>query len=67
MGKELVVVSTGGSLPFKIVHLAVPSPDAPEKEWNEAVKRALRAAEKSGFTSLSIPAIGTGLPRIRLF
>lgn len=62
MASEQVVVSTGGTLPFRIVHVVVPNPNenASEKDWKDVVKRCLRAAEKSGFTSLAMPAIGTG-------
>ena len=61
MTSDGVVVTKGGRLPFKIVHLQVPNDmNASEKEWKEAMKRALLVAEKERLRSLSIPAIGTG-------
>ena len=61
MASEGVVVTSGGRLPLKIVHLQVPhEANSSEKAWKEAMKRALRAAEKNQLSSLSIPAIGTG-------
>lgn len=59
MARDRVVVTAGGKLPFRIVHLAVPNSNNSE-EWKDAVNRALRAAEDAGITSLSIPAIGIG-------
>ena len=56
-----VVVTNGGRLRLKIVHLKVPEINSSMKDWKEAMKRALRVAEKVQLKSLSIPAIGTGL------
>jgi hypothetical protein len=61
MASDGVVVTSGGRLPMKIVHLQVPNEaHSSERAWKEAMKRALRAAEKNQLSSLSIPAIGTG-------
>ena len=64
MASDGVVVTSGGRLPFKIVHLQVPNEvNSSAKAWKEAMKRALGAAEQNQLRSLSIPAIGTGTSR----
>lgn len=61
-------ITTAGTLPFQaIIHtptMVHPSEPIPAKQIELAVVAALRCADDAGFTSIAMPALGTGTGQV---
>ncbi|MEM2974259.1 MAG: macro domain-containing protein [Candidatus Micrarchaeia archaeon] len=61
------VLTTGGSLPFKIIHAPTmrnPGDKTTAEKIRAAVRSALELADKSGFGRIALPGMGTGVGRV---
>ena len=61
IGRRGVMITTAGNLSAKrVIHLDVNGVNG-KNDWKKAISKCLQEAEKAQLSSLSFPALGTGM------